>query len=394
MDIVQKTQKKIESSKKKLSKTIALKSYKKLAINFLILTANLIIILLYFSLSQAKILIVPVKTEIENIAEIKIKNSNDAMGEDGSDELSVNGEIITVQTEHSQEFQTYSTSKVEKNARGKIIIHNTTPDKNQTLVKETRFQNSEGIEIKIERTIQIKPGEKITVEAYASEKGKKGEVKSEDGRFQVVALPYLKDKIYAEISEDFKNGLAEIKIMTPEEFSKARKVVEEEMKKKAIETLSKSSPGKIKEEGVSVEISEFSSTAQPGEENIETFKINAKGMASAFYYDEKTAEEIAKQELIKQIPPDKIFVEFTDGSFNAQINKEKMELRAIVKAKVQTKIPQSVLSQKEIMGMNKDEVHEYFTKITGIRDVEIKFWPFWVKSVPNMESHIDIEIKK
>jgi len=61
---------------------------------------------------------------------------------------------------------------------------------------------------------------------------------------------------------------------------------------------------------------------------------------------------------------------------------------------MQPKIPETALRQEDIIGMNQEEVRLHFTKITGIRDVKIKFWPFWVRSVPNLKDHIDIEIKK
>ncbi len=50
--------------------------------------------------------------------------------------------------------------------------------------------------------------------------------------------------------------------------------------------------------------------------------------------------------------------------------------------------------KKAIIGMNQKEVEEYFKKITGIVDIQVKFSPFWVRSVPNLEDHVDIEIKK
>jgi hypothetical protein len=390
MDIIQKTQKKVETSKKKLSKTIALKSYKKLAINFLILTANLIIIILYFSLSQAKIVIVPTKSDLEQSSLIAIKDSSEA--KDG--EIFVPGRIINTNTQHEQTFTVSSTSQVEKNAKGKVTIYNITSDRDQTFVKDTRFQNAGGIEIKIEKMVKVPPGGKITVDAYASEIGAKGEVTSQSGKFQVVALPYLKDKIYAEVTQNFTGGRQDIKVVTLEAFNEARDAMINELKKKTIEILSQTSSENIKQEDIAVEMTELKSTANPGDENIETFTMSATGTSTAFYYDQEAAREIIKQELIKKISPDKILASFNEDSFKAEIDKEKMMLNISISAKLQTKIPESILSQKDITGMNQDEVREYFTKITGIRDIEIKFWPFWVRSVPNMESHVDIEIKK
>jgi len=390
MDIVQKTQKKVELSKEKLSKTIKMKSYRKLAVNFLILSLNLIVIILYFSLSQVKILIVPTKSEISHEALIEIKEQ----GSEQKDGLYIEGKTTNIEIDHEKTFAVEQAKKTEKNARGKITIYNKTSDKNQVFIKETRFKNEQGFEIKLLNQIQVPPGGKLTVDAYATEIGKKGEKKAGADRFQVVALPYLKDKIYGEITSDFTGGEAEIKTISASEFENSKNIISDEIKKKAIEIFLKAQSENFNENNISIEIKELNSTANPGDENIESYTMKAKAIAKAFTYDEKNAKEIAKQELIKKIPPDKILVSFNEDSFSASYDQEKLMLKAQIKAQVQTKIPDTVFKQEEIIGMNEEETREYFTKITGIRDVEINFWPFWVRSVPNMKDHIDIEIKK
>ena len=388
MDIVQRTQKKIESSRKKLVKTIELKSYRKLAVNFLILTINLIIIILYFSLSQAKIVIVPTKEEISHSMSLPIKEEvslNDT-------ELAISGNITATKVEDKKSFPIESTSTVEKNATGNITIYNTTRDRNQIFIKETRFQNDKGIEIKINQQIQIAPGGKATVKAYASEKGKNGNINSESGKFQVVALAYLKDKIYAEVDGEFTGGEAEIKILTPAEFNNAKKIIEDSLLDKAWTILSQSNDD-IKKENLVIEITNIDSDANPGDENIESFTLQGKAQVSSLVYDKNRAKEIIQQELIKKIPPDKIFIDFIDEPI-ININKDELKVTASATAQVQRKIPESILNQKDIVGMNEEEVQAHFTRITGIRDVQIKFWPFWVRSVPNLADHIDIEIKR
>ena len=388
MDFVQKTQKKIETSRKKLVKTIELKSYKKLAVNFLILTANLIIIILYFSLSQAKVVIVPAKEDITHTISIPIKEEVSL----ADNELAVSGNIMSIEVSTSKTFPVDATSKVEKNATGAVTIQNTTRDRNQIFVKNTRFVNEAGLEIKIDKQVQIAPGKSITISAFASEPGAKGEVTSASGRFQVAALAYLKDKIYAEISTDFTGGEIEIKVLTPTAFNKAKDSLQAELRDKGYETLSQGSSD-ISKDDLAVEITDVQSDANPEDENVDTFTMTAKATVSAFSYDEKRAKEIIKQELIKRIPPDKLLIDFT-GEPQITVNKTALQIDTTATAQIQRKIPEAALNQEDIVGMNEDEVREYFIKITGIRDVQIEFWPFWVRSVPNLKDHVNIEIKK
>src|SRR3989344_1954658 len=62
MSLFESTQHALDQAIAALSRTMALKSYRRLALNFLVLAVNLAIIILYFALSQAKIIIIP-KTE-------------------------------------------------------------------------------------------------------------------------------------------------------------------------------------------------------------------------------------------------------------------------------------------------------------------------------------------
>ncbi|OJI06265.1 hypothetical protein BK004_04710 [bacterium CG10_46_32] len=390
MDIVKQTKKKVEASKKKLIKTIELKSYRKLAINFLILTVNLIIIILYFSLSQAKVVVVPAKEEFSHSTSIAI-SENPESGEAG---LAIEGSTTKAEVSHTQTFTIDPTTSENANAEGVVTISNKTADRSQTFVANTRFQNEAGVEIKIKKQVQLTPGATAQVEAYASNPGKAGELGKESGRFQVVKLPYLQDKIYAEVSTPFTGGIVPVRSLTDAAFAKAKTEVETVLREKGWNLLSQTNEVDVDKDALAMEVTNVSSTANPGDKNVASFSITSKGTVSAFTYDKARAKEIIKQELIKQISPDKTLISFDDNSFSATLNEGGTSVTAKITALLATKIPAVALNQEDIIGMNQEEVRVHFTKITGIRDVQIKFWPFWVRSVPNLKDHIDIEIKR
>ncbi len=390
MDIVQKTQKKVETSKKKLAKTIELKSYRKLAVNFLILTINLIIIILYFSLSQAKVVIVPAKNSISHTTTLPIKEEVSLIDR----ELAVTGSITNVDVSHSQKFIAEATSTIDTNAKGTIKILNTTNNRNQTFVKNTRFVNDAGIEIKIDRQVQIPPGGEVEVSSFATLPGASGEVGPDSGKFQVAALPYLKDQIYAEIPTAFTGGTELTRLLTPSAFNDAKAEVEKALEEKAWQLFSESNGNYLNRDDLIIEITDLSSTANPGDSDVNEFSIAASATGSIFTYDEDRTQEIMRQELIKKIPPDSLLVEFDDNAYKVALDKKSLQITAEISATTQPKIPETLLNQEDIAGMNQEEVRKHFTKVTGIRDVKIKFWPFWVRSVPNLKDHVDIEIKK
>lgn len=375
MNFLKTTQKQIEKTAKTLTKAIKLKSYRKLAVNFLILTANLLIIILYFTLSEATIAIVPVKETFTHATNL--------------DPLAVSGELVTVDVSHEQMFPVTGGQEVLGQARGQLTITNAVGNRNQTFVANTRFKNDAGVEVKIEKQVALAPGARTTVSAYASKEGKEGEVSTDAGRFQVVALPYLKDQIYAEVTTPFTGGVRTVAVLTQEIYDSARNEVEQALRESAAKQISDIPEGSAP----AVAITTLESSAKPNDTDVSQFTLIARGTASVFKYDTARAREIVAQELVKAIPPDKLFVSVDDASYAATMSPDAKTISASMSAQIQPKLPDTALSQEEIVGMNREEVREYFQKITGISDVEVRFWPFWVRSVPNLTDHVNIEIK-
>ena len=128
--------------------------------------------------------------------------------------------------------------------------------------------------------------------------------------------------------------------------------------------------------------------------DVATFTMSADVQARLFAYDAQRAKEIATQELVRDVPPNKILVSFIEERYHAAPSDSANAIQVDVAALVQPKISEFALKSEDIVGMNEEEVKDHFTKITGVRDVQVSFSPFWVRSVPNLEDHVDIEIKK
>jgi hypothetical protein len=49
--------------------------------------------------------------------------------------------------------------------------------------------------------------------------------------------------------------------------------------------------------------------------------------------------------------------------------------------------------KRDIIGKDEPELRKFFSEMEGIKTVNISFWPFWVKNVPQSVKKIKIEIK-
>lgn len=378
MNLIKTGQKKIAKSTKTLSSAIALKSYRKLAINFLILTVNLAIIVLYFTLSQATITIVPKKEKITHQVSVPLAD--------------ISGRIAEASVEAEKKINVEAGVMVPAQAAGQVTIYNKTASRSQQLIATTRLASKDGIIIRLKDGLTIKPGETKVVNAYTDKAGKEGEVAP--GQFEIVALKSDKDKIYGEVTTAFTGGTVLSRAISQETLDKAKTDLEAELKTLALAKLQANQPG-VTENDIAINITEFTPSAKVGAE-VSEFTATAKAEAKALVYDSAQAQEYLVKDLTASLSPNKILTKVDNDSFSARIvpNSDYSLLDASIEAYLQPKMPEAIFDKKAIIGMNQKEVEAYFKKITGIEDIKVKFSPFWVRSVPNLQDHVDIEIKK
>ena len=379
------TQKKLDSSIKTLKKTIKLKSYRRLALNFLILSINLLAIILYFSLSQAKIIITPQ----EEVADFQIQIPI-AQNEEQETDNNIKVSVLEVEVSENKSFDANDKKFAPAQSEGELTIFNTSSIRNQTLVENTQFIGQDGAIIRIKETVRLTPGETATVSAYADKTGEEGQAKQ--GRYQIVKLPYLNDIIYGEVAKDFTGGVIETGFISNSLFVKSKEEIEKSLQEKALNELAKNN-SLIDFGQINIDFIDYTTNAQPGDENVVKLDVGAKARASALVFDTNKALEIVKKNLIQNITPNKIFINIVADSFKAEIDDENNVLTAYLEARVRPKISQYALEKQDIIGKNQEEIQNHFEKISGISKVDVHFSPFWVKKAPNLKDHIDIEIK-
>ncbi|MEK7125448.1 MAG: hypothetical protein AAB880_00885, partial [Patescibacteria group bacterium] len=348
MNLIKTSQKKIAKSAKTLGAAMSLKSYRKLAINFLILTVNLVIIVLYFTLSQATISIIPKKEKIKHEASIPL--------------LDINGRTATTTVEIAKKITVQAGIEVPAQARGQVTIYNKTAARNQQLISTTRLSSPNGIIIRLAEGITIKPGEAKIVNAYADIPGPEGEVAP--GQFEIVALKSDKDKIYGEVTAAFTGGTTLSRAVSQATLDKAKAELEIALRKLALAKLQESEPG-ITEKDIAINITEFTASAKIGAEASE-FTAQAKAEAKALVYDASAAEEYLVKNLTASLTPNKILARVDSKTFTATPNAQGTELSASIEAYLQPKMPEAIFDKKAIIGLNQKEVETYFKKITGI----------------------------
>lgn len=328
-----------------------------------------------------------------------------AASEVDKNELKIPGKLIEVSKEATKEFSATGKKQIKEKAAGTITVYNEWDSQSQTLVENTRFISEDDKLFRSIKTVVV-PGFKrsagqdiagsTAVKVIADEPGEESNIKP--SRF---SIPGLKgtikyDKIYGVSTEPMIGGRVEqINIVSEDDFSKAKKTTEESLRGELINEIKNKSDGQssIVDNAISANKTEFTSTKKIGEE-AKSFTLTLKINGAVLSFNENDIISLSKDTV--KAPFDHYLLvgepKLTYGQADLDLKNGKMSLKVYSEI-----IASSQLDKKNILenikGKDVEELQNYFANISEVENVDVRFWPFWVKSIPRVESKINIDIK-
>lgn len=322
-------------------------------------------------------------------------------------ESKIPGKVIEVSKEITKEFEATGKKKITQKASGTITVYNEWDSQSQPLVESTRFVSEDDKIFRSAKTVVV-PGFKrlegkdipgsVTVSVVADEAGEGGNIKA--SRF---TIPGLKgtvkyEKIYGVSAEAMSGGrTGELRVVSEDDFSKAKKSIEASLKEEiANEIKSQSnSEAMVMEDSIVIEKTDLTSSKKVGEE-AEKFSITFKLKGSALAFNEQNTASLVSELVNQQIPMDKYSLagepklSYIKADFLPKQNK--MNLKVYFEATVAGKIKKDDILNN-VKSKNITELKDYFANVEEVKNVDVKFWPFWVNQVPRIEDKINIDIK-
>lgn len=322
------------------------------------------------------------------------------------------GEIPTAKTEiSSTKTSTYATTSkkhVSEKATGEITILNECSTGNQVLVAGTRFLSKDGSKIfKIEETATIPgftkpeadtvPGSKV-VRVSAAETGETYNVAA-----TTFTIPAYQEKgdwryscLYARSDKAMTGGSdKEVNYLSQADYDKAKteltKAVQDENKTKVSEQKSEELVllNDTAEEGT-VEI-KSSVEVNAVADNFEMTATVRKPVLSLTKADLETLlkDKIAKLNTFKNAQPVESSLTYEIGDIVNKDQKISLQVSATEKFAFDLDLDQI---KRDIAGKNKEELNQYFAKMSGIKSVSVNLWPFWVSKVPEAADKVNITL--
>ena len=367
-------------------------SFKKITLSFVVVVIVLLVFIVYFSFAKATIIITLGSEQKTQAFDLTVSST--------STESDLAGRIITKEIEISQKFEVANFEEKTGVASGKIRIINNNND-SQQLIKTTRFLTAEGLLFRLKNNILIPAGKEIVAEVYADAESAKYNI--QPTKFTIPGLAKnLQEKIYGISDEPMAGGMKKIGVLTQADIDQAQKKFTGNLKQNIkTQLLLALAPGEnISDSLIKYEIKEQNIKEKIGDQ-VENFTLTAKVLAQAVIVNEEQLLTTAKEKYKEQLPlsgTKQNIANWQTNSFVAEIKaldaiKNNAILTVSLTAEIGGSFDLKKFDKKEIAGFDKKGVEYYFSQFAGIKDLAIKFWPFWVRSVPAVSDKIIIEVK-
>ena len=128
-----------------------------------------------------------------------------------------------------------------------------------------------------------------------------------------------------------------------------------------------------------------------------TVKVKTTVTASMQGIDRSDMKQFLEDTLKKEIGSKKNQKIYNDGSNEVKFaqyseRNNAVQVRLTANAKIGPEIDEHKVKE-QVKGRNYGDVQSSLESIEGVQDVDTKFSPFWVRTVPNNDKHISIEFK-
>lgn len=332
-----------------------------------------------------------------------------------------------------KKFTHPATGKLFKgeNAKGAITVINLS-NAPWDLAARTRFQTEDGLVFRTPIPVRVPPAKPgipgtLDVNVIADEFDTNGQVIGARGNIQLskfflpgIKNPENKKKLYGESRSHMAGGITQItKTVSEEDIKAAGEAAKREVAKAAPEDLKKylGDQNLIKKTNLSllaerhlVDVSEPSVFVDPGlvGRAIDQFEVTATYTATGVAFDRQELVNALKERLMTRVDPDKKILKVEEDDLSYKFLEEdsaagKVRLTATMRAiQVYELDPDKENGHRflkkisdHILGLKVKDAVAYLQQQTDeIERVEIKTWPIWAPTVPNIADNIKFVIRE
>jgi len=373
----------------------------------------IIILVGFFSfstLSKANIDIWPKTDFLILRTEIKVDKN---VEEPNFVEKIIPGEIFEKEKTVTENFPVSGKSLKEEKAQGIIRVYNAYSTQPQVFIATTRFVSTDGKTFRTPTKITIPgghyeggefvPGE-IDIKVVADEAGPEYNIGPTTFSVPGLAGTDRYTKFYAKSFEPITGGLREeVSKVTEDDLKEAENVLTKKAQQETevalrneLQSEEISKEFDFLEEAIITKVVESFTLVKPGDE-VEDFNFQVKAKSQTIIFKKNDLRDFAKKYILSQISENadqKIYEESLKINIKPEtVNLEKGEIT--LSLEISTKIyPDIAISELKnvLRGKTMLETKVYLENQPEILRAKIRFWPFWVKKIPENPDKIRFKL--
>jgi len=315
-------------------------------------------------------------------------------------------ELLSLAEEGEKRVTATGQEKVTAKSTGKINVYNSFSTTPQRLIKNTRFESTDGFIFRISESIVVpgykkKPDGTIepgTIAATVFADGTGNTYNLNPTRFTVPGLKGSEqfDKIYADSKELFTGGFDGMKyIINPEELATAKQALHQELRDTLLKKVESTKPNGYIFYEPSITFAYNTLPATDAGPQTVVIKEQARLLAPLFKM-ETFAARIAKQtvpgftnEPVRIVDPSTLTFSYTSTSTDDISTKESLDFTLNGKATLVWVFDSEKL-RNGFRGVAKTALPTVISEYPGIERAEVKIKPFWKTSFPTDAGEIRI----
>lgn len=364
--------------------------HRRITIGFLAVSVILILVIIYFALSQVKIFITPQSSQIT--ADFEVELLTDVEGILAGTNI-MPGSVVSSLEEVNETITISSGTPVPSVAEGTVTIINNY-SQSQPLIRTTRLLTPDGKLFRLSEGVTVPAGGQVQVAVYSDEIGVAYNIGP--STFTIPGLwEGLQDKIYAESSETFTGG------------ERLEKSVTQEVLDASADQVTKRLAQKLKSaEDANADIVQINNVGEATWEtdvqvgaSVDSFVMTVSVPVTTIRFNKEDLQQIAVNNLIARVPAQEQFVSANLDSLTFELieidaDGEAANFTASIVGKSASRIEVGDLDIATIKGKTKTELIQHLTSLPAIAEVNVVFIPSWLSKVPSLEDHVYIEIIK
>ncbi len=363
--------------------------YAKIVGFFLVLTIVAIVIIVHFALAKVTI---KLYSHPENIQDkVLVEMQPESQGQASDEEIL--GKILTSQMEITTATTSTQETIQSDKAGGFVTIYNNY-SRDQVLINTTRLLTPDNKLFRITKRVEIPSGGQAEVWAEADQAGE--QFATGPTTFIIPGLwEGLQDKIYAESKDGMTLESRPTYLVSQADLDNLQAQARAGAIQEALDKFNAILPAKlaVNESQLLVE-SKTIESSQVGANDPRT-SLKQQFTVYGIIFDPASLIKTAETKLNKDLDSEQSLLNIDYDNISYQIveaapDQEHAVLEVTIPATVSSTQKAIAVDKNALVGLDETGVRQYFQNL-DIEELEIKFSPFWVTTVPKIKDHIIIE---